>query len=102
MSVLEQANPESTDTTWHRGVDGAVLRLSVNNRVVTDAPYPVIPAAGYVAQAVIFASVLSPLVEDDPGFRDDITVEELEQALNAVLPAEFAGSGGGTGGSGAC
>jgi hypothetical protein len=96
MSVLEQANPQGEDTTWRRGIDGSVMRLSVNNRVVTDAPYPVVPAAGYVAQAVIFASVLSPLVEDDPGYREDITVEELEQALNAVLPAEFAGSGGGT------
>jgi hypothetical protein len=96
MYVLEQASPQSTDTAWRRGEDGAVLRLSVNNRIVTDAPYPVVPAAGYVAQAVIFASVLSPLVEDDPGFRENITVEELEQALNAVLPSEFTGSGGGT------
>jgi cell wall-associated NlpC family hydrolase len=96
MTVLEKANPQSADTTWRRGVDGAVLRLSVNNRVATDAPYPVMPAAGYVAQAVVFSSVLSPLVDGDPGFREDITVEELEQALNAVLPAEFAGSGGGT------
>jgi hypothetical protein len=96
MTVLAGANPQGADTTWRRDLDGAVLRLSVNNRVAIDAPYPVIPAAGYVAQAVVFASVLSPLVEGDPGFREDITVEELEQALNSVLPAEFAGSGGGT------
>lgn len=93
LDVLAAASPRVSDAPFVGGVDIAVARLSVNGHAGSPRPFFNVPASARVVLSLTFAGILSPLVENDPVFNEDITSEQLQAALDSVLSGNGVGNG---------